>query len=294
MQKVIILVGLPASGKSTFVEALKNATVENDVHGDAWRVISWDRQRHFDIDGNEIAGYKFNSKTEQKIREDSIVHCNNYLEWGYNVVIDNTNLLEPSRQLWKNIAQQYGAEVEIEEFNTSLDECIRRNELRTGWRKVPRPVIERMALMSGRVDWPADKKVVIVDMDGTLADISWRKPHASWLIPSDPVRHGVATTVYNLYHSKYQKAYVCIVSGRQLDAAGQLTIDWLAKHDIPYDRIFMRNRGDYRDDTIVKKEILDKIGPERVSFAIDDRPKVIRMWRENGIKTYDVGDGHEF
>jgi predicted kinase len=285
MQKVIILVGLPASGKSTWANEI--FTAETGM----WEIISWDCLRHFDAEGNPRS-YKFKKKSETEIRDASYEMARKFLSQGRNLIIDNTNLSESSRQHWRFIAEQAGAEVEVKEFNTPLDECVRRNEFRTGWRKVPRPVIERMALMNGRVDWPTDKKVVIVDMDGTLADISWRDPYAHWLIPQDKVRHGVATTVYNLYHN--QSSYVCIVSGRQLDPDGEPTIDWLAKHEIPYDRIFMRNRGDNRDDTIVKKEILDKIGPERVSFAIDDRPKVIRMWRENGIKTYDVGDGVEF
>lgn len=286
MQKVIILSGLPGSGKSTYA----NEIFTSDS---GYEIIAWDLLRHFDAEGNPRP-YRFTEKSEKQIRLQSFQTAEKLLQQGKNLIIDNTNLTDRTIEIWVDIAQKAGAEIERKNFDTSLDECIRRNELRTGWRKVPRPVIERMALMNGRIDWPTDKKVVIVDMDGTMADISWRDPYAHWLIPQDKVRVGIATTVYNLYHSAYQRAYVCIVSGRQMDNAGRLTVDWLAKHEIPYHRIFMRNLGDNRDDAIVKKEILDKIGPERVSFAIDDRPKVIRMWRENGIKTYDVGDGIEF
>lgn len=284
-QIVKILVGLPASGKSTYAHNLYTSEPGR------WEIINWDTLRHFDALGNERP-YRFTKQSEKHIREVSFEMAVKFLRQGKSLIIDNTNLNEDSRVSWILLAAGEGIFTQMKEFNTSLDDCIRRNQQRTGWRRVPRPVIERMALMSGRVDWPENKKVVIVDMDGTLADISWRKPFDCKLIPNDPVRQGVATTVYNLYHA--QNMYVCIVSGRQIGNAGQLTVDWLVKHEIPYHRIFMRNTGDNRDDTIVKKEILDKIGVDRVSFAIDDRPKVIRMWRENGIKTYDVGNGVEF
>ena len=88
--------------------------------------------------------------------------------------------------------------------------------------------------------------------------------------------------------------YVCLVSGRGLEQADRTT-EWLEKHNVIYDRIFMRNANDTREDSIIKKEILDKITPRaNVAFAIDDRPRVIRMWWENGIKVYDVGKGIEF
>ena len=36
------------------------------------------------------------------------------------------------------------------------------------------------------------------------------------------------------------------------------------------------------------------IGKENIFMVFDDRPSVIRMWRENGVKVVDVGDGVEF
>ena len=63
------------------------------------------------------------------------------------------------------------------------------------------------------------------------------------------------------------------------------TVEWLKKHDVPYTDLFMRSDKDYRDDTVVKREIFEqKIKPfYEVLFAIDDRAKVVKMWREAGL-----------
>ena len=55
----------------------------------------------------------------------------------------------------------------------------------------------------------------------------------------------------------------------------------------------MRATGDKRKDTIVKKEIWDNhiYGKYNVFLAIDDRPSVVRMWRQDvGIPVLQVND----
>ncbi len=53
----------------------------------------------------------------------------------------------------------------------------------------------------------------------------------------------------------------------------------------------MRKTGDKRDDTIVKKELFDSFKNDYyVEYVIDDRPKVVRMWRSLGLFTFQVND----
>ena len=53
---------------------------------------------------------------------------------------------------------------------------------------------------------------------------------------------------------------------------------------VPYHILLMRKEGDYRDDAIVKKELGAKVAEMgTILFAIDDRQRVVDMWRENGI-----------
>ncbi len=51
------------------------------------------------------------------------------------------------------------------------------------------------------------------------------------------------------------------------------------------DRIFFRRAGDFRADDEVKREIWkEHIQPHyRVLFVVDDRDRVVRMWREEGL-----------
>lgn len=55
----------------------------------------------------------------------------------------------------------------------------------------------------------------------------------------------------------------------------------------------MRREGDMRPDTEVKQSFLDVYFPDKtvINKVYDDRPSVIRMWRENGLDVEDVGKG---
>lgn len=322
--------GLQGSGKSTYANNL--------VSRGGWRSINYDSLRHYDSQGQPVV-YRFSRESEDKIHATAMNMAERWLKLGYSIVIDNMNLSDRQRQPWYDLADSHKAHYEVVEMSADLDTCLARNSLRTGWARVPRPVIERAALWNNKIVWPVDQKVAIIDIDGTLADSSTRvkylqvgpcdtcsgskeiskcklskctacgvekcpacngrgKKKKDWMrfyqeVGNDKVRVPVAEWVRQLRASG--NFYIVIVSGRPLDQAGNQTVDWLDKNNIPYDRIFMRNRGDFRKDTIIKQEILDKITPHiDVAFAIDDRPSVIRMWRENGVTCYDVGDGLEF
>jgi phosphatidate phosphatase APP1 len=145
-----------------------------------------------------------------------------------------------------------------------------------------------------------EKKTVIVDIDGTLADISHRKHHVAgrrkrWgkffrEMDKDLPIPEVAAKVRQLS----QDHTIILVSGRPEDYR-EVTEEWLRRHKIPYQQLFLRRSGDFRADDIVKQEILDRhLRKEDIKLVIDDRPRVIRMWRANGLEVEDVGDGVEF
>ena len=68
--------------------------------------------------------------------------------------------------------------------------------------------------------------------------------------------------------------------------------DWIAKHDLPIDELFMRSGGDMRRDSVVKHELLHSLILPRydVRVAVDDRAEVAHVWRDHGIFTIDVID----
>ena len=61
--------------------------------------------------------------------------------------------------------------------------------------------------------------------------------------------------------------------------------------------LLLRSNNDFRPDTIVKKELLDKYLADNgytkddVAFILEDRSSVVKMWRENGYTCLQVADG---
>ena len=55
----------------------------------------------------------------------------------------------------------------------------------------------------------------------------------------------------------------------------------------------MRKDGDYRPDTVVKKEIYEREIKDKyeVLFAIDDRTQVVKTWRELGLTCLQCANG---
>lgn len=133
---------------------------------------------------------------------------------------------------------------------------------------------------------------IICDMDGTLADIKHRSPWDQHLCEVDGLEQHVKDMVTEYGNAGF---WIIIVSGR-FKQHTQRTINWLQKHNVPFDYLFLREDKDQRPDEVIKREIYETyIEPYyHVVKVIDDRPKVIRMWKELGLDVVDVGDGHEF
>ena len=112
--KVLILQGLPASGKSTIAKEL--VLTESN-----WVRINKDDLREM------MYGSKFTSRSEKVICaiRDNIIH--NSLKTGQNVVVDDTNFNEKHIIRITGLARHYNAEVEIRLVDTPLEVCLERN-----------------------------------------------------------------------------------------------------------------------------------------------------------------------
>jgi predicted kinase len=107
----LILIGLPASGKSTFFRERFAGTHDH---------ISKDLMR--------------NSRTPQRRQEQLIAAS---LASGRSVVIDNTNPSAAVRAPLIAVARKYGAEVTGYFFITEAGDALRRNRARQGRERVP-------------------------------------------------------------------------------------------------------------------------------------------------------------
>ena len=145
------------------------------------------------------------------------------------------------------------------------------------------------------------KKIVIFDLDGTLALIDKRRDLSTkdngkfdWDVFFDPKNidldlpnQPVIDTV-DLLSTDYR---IWILSGRS-DVTQDATLDWLRKHNVHFDYLQMRPQNHlYMADNDLKQMWLDSIGVENVAMVFDDRQQVVDMWRDNGLTTFQVADG---
>jgi predicted kinase len=133
--KIILTVGLPASGKSTWAKKMVT-----DNPGKYKRVNKDDLRAMLDC-GHHSKG---NEKFVLNIRDHVILEA---LERGKSVIVDDTNIHPKHVEHIKEIVGDK-APVEIEDFmHVSVDTCIQRDLLRTGKAQVGKGVILSMRKM---------------------------------------------------------------------------------------------------------------------------------------------------
>ena len=148
-----------------------------------------------------------------------------------------------------------------------------------------------------------NNKIVIFDLDGTLADITARRTLSTkdngkmdWGVFQNPknidldVPNQKVVDMLQMIDNtdRYQ---IWILSGRS-DVTKDVTISWLKKHGIRYDHLIMRPQKHlYMADNDLKQMWLDDIGVNNVAMVFDDRNQVVDMWRKNGLTTFQVADG---
>ena len=134
------------------------------------------------------------------------------------------------------------------------------------------------------------KTVVICDLDGTLANIDHRlslitKSKPAWdmfhkLCINDTVNEWCADLLWVLHH-----VYMIeIVSARPKSVETETRL-WLDNNNIPFDGLHLI--GDNKTpDQILKLEWFknrDPIWARDIAFVIEDRQRVVDMWRSIGL-----------
>lgn len=131
---------------------------------------------------------------------------------------------------------------------------------------------------------------VLCDIDGTLArhDPAKRSPYDHAKSYEDELRQEVSDLLDLVSFGSNcaddhngGRIKIILVTGRR-EKFRDVTEAWLHLHMIPYDNLLMRGDDDNRPDNEVKKDIyLTHIEPEfRVMFILDDRQRVVDMWRK--------------
>lgn len=143
---------------------------------------------------------------------------------------------------------------------------------------------------------------IILDIDGTLSDPSHRRPiinepekpsDEDWnkffsKIGEDPANNWCV----NLAHKYKETHKIIVVTARPgTDQIIEDTVQWLGDKHIPYDELHFRPEGDRRPDQKVKKEILEEEITADIEFVVDDRKKVVDMWRNQGLTVLHCAEG---
>lgn len=135
------------------------------------------------------------------------------------------------------------------------------------------------------------KKAIIVDLDGTLCDCEHRVHHVSgdqkdWesfntLMEQDRVNSWCLQLMSAMKNDDHS---ILIVTGRE-DAFLKQTECWLEKNHVYYDHLYMRPTSSKDEDSEIKKQIYDSEIKDNydVTFVVEDRKSVVKMWRELGL-----------
>ena len=300
MSKLIVTRGVPASGKSTWAKAwvAEDPDHRARVNRDDIRFMLF--EKYYDVD-------------EQAVNANEKAAVRALLDAGKDVVVDATNLRAKFAKQWYN----FGVPVEWRDFPISFSEAIYRDDYRSsilrergvgrdviegffksfsinrGTGKLPDPPVAPEAAVAPVFEpvefIPGLPKAIIVDIDGTLAHMTNRGPYDTSKYADDAIDPVIRELVNYLAHD-----YIILVTSGRSENFRKVTSDWLDKHHVQFDRLIMRPADDPngRDD-IVKNYLYETRikGFYNVVLSIDDRDRVVDMWRAKGIKTLQAERG---
>lgn len=277
MQKIIILKGLPGSGKSTWAKEYCHKNKD------------YIRVNRDDL--RNMRGDYWVPKQEDLITDMENTCVLMALKNGKNVILDATNLDDERTKshieyFYKNYPSDR-LKIEYKTFDVPLEKCIENDLKRPN--SVGHKVIERMykkhlaqeGVRSLNNFYEEDEtlpRCVIFDIDGTLALMNGRSPYDFSRVKEDLPHTAVINLARTLY---YTGKKIVIMSGRD-DSCMDLTKEWLEEHGVKYHDIFMRKTEDNRKDSIVKKEMFEENvrGKYYCEFVVDDRNMVVDTWRK--------------
>ena len=118
--KVIISVGLPFSGKSTYAtELIKNDSSYVEINRDNIR------KKLFSVSG--WSDYEITTDRENQVTSEQFNEIRQAIDSGKNIIITNTNLRMKYVRRFVSLFEHYNCDIKIVLFSVSLIEIIRRN-----------------------------------------------------------------------------------------------------------------------------------------------------------------------
>lgn len=297
---IIVMRGLPGSGKSTWAQQAATETGSIIVSRDQIRQDLFNQAGRLTHEQEQVV-----SNVEEQL-------VSTYLNAGKQVIIDAMHLRPKYIRKW----YKFTNDVSIQEMPVlSIEDLIARDADR-GDKTVGESVIRvlhKRFTKNGKLhpappppekpltytyervqNVPTKTHTVIVDLDGTLAhhdETNYRGHHDYHLVGNDYYNLDILKLVRLL---KADGNKIVFVSGRP-DSCRPETEHWLTLGGFfegSYD-LHMRATGDNRRDDVVKYEIFkEHIEPDHyIKYVLDDRNRVVNMWRALGFRTLQVAEG---
>ncbi|WP_235033088.1 AAA family ATPase [Streptomyces sp. WAC05374] len=302
MPVVHVMTGLPASGKTTEARRL-----QAESGGRMRRVNLDDLRTMLDLPTGERNSHA-HEQTVLAIQDAAVRAA---VDDGFDVVVDNTHL---TPHIPKRIKAAVAGEATfvVHDFTgVAVEECIRRDGARE--RPVGEEIIRLLADKHTKArkggwrltaEWfddqppvapyvpdPALPSAVMCDIDGTLALRGNRGPFDFTRCDEDLLNVSVRQALHSFRRADGD--VIVLLSGRGEEHRA-MTEEWLRRHEVPFDELWMRAAGDHRRDDVVKAELFDRHVRDRfaVRVSLDDRDRVVAVWRRMGLPTWQVNYGN--
>ncbi len=148
------------------------------------------------------------------------------------------------------------------------------------------------------------KNTIIFDLDGTLVNVDARRKIAikqngkmdwnKWFDPSNIKFDTPNDTVIKMAQLFAEDGFNIFIFSGRLDTTKHTTLAWLTRNRVPFHKLVMRDKDRlFMPDDQLKKQLLDEHADiDDVFLVVDDRQKVVDMWRENGLTVFQVADGN--
>lgn len=291
-QKIIILVGISGSGKTTWASNfIRNNSNYLRVNRDSIRMS---------ITGTDSR--ILSSELEAVVTKVQHEQIRTFLLGGYNVIVDNTNL---KKKYIDSVLNSFGhlADIEVIKIACNPDIAKLRVSVRDNIKISQTDYIENQydsynkLPKSGHIFYSQTNikvskieglpSCLICDLDGTLSLYGDKNAYER-----DFENDELNTPVCNIIQSQGLDSHIFFFSGRNGKFRDQ-TISFLAKNGFYPEEytLIMRDQKDMRRDSVLKLEMFNTHIKNiyNVDFVIDDRLQVIEeCWNKLGLFVLNV------